>query len=60
MVEREMVDGIQFGKDLRELRLLKRYPTRKLSEEVGRAITYVSQLERGLIKNPPIKYVESY
>lgn len=49
-----MVDGIQFGKDLKELRLSKKYNSTKLSLEVGRAQTYVSQLERGLIKNPDL------
>lgn len=44
--------GVEFGKELKKLRQKRKYPSKELSKAVGKAITYVSQLERGLIKKP--------
>jgi len=49
------VDGAQFGKDLKELRLQKGYGSVKLSKDIGKAVTYVSQMEKGKIKHPPVE-----
>ncbi|MEK4086302.1 helix-turn-helix domain-containing protein [Psychrobacillus sp. FSL K6-1415] len=46
------MNGIEFGKELKKIRGQVGYPSKPLSEKIGKAITYVSQLERGLIKNP--------
>ncbi|MFC4321727.1 helix-turn-helix domain-containing protein [Litchfieldia salsa] len=46
------MNGIEFGKELKNIRQKVKYPSKELALEVGRAVTYVSQLERGLIKNP--------
>jgi transcriptional regulator with XRE-family HTH domain len=46
------MSGITFGKELRILRNKVGISSKVLSKNVGKAVTYVSQLERGLIKNP--------
>lgn len=46
------MSGIAFGKTLKYLREKARIPSKNLSLQAGKAATYVSQLERGLIKNP--------
>lgn len=46
------MSGIAFGKTLKYLREKARIPSKSLSMQAGKAATYVSQLERGLIKNP--------
>lgn len=46
------MSGIAFGKTLRYLRKRAKIPSKNLSMQAGKAATYVSQLERGLIKNP--------
>ncbi len=46
------MSGIAFGKTLKYLREKARIPSKNLSMQAGKAATYVSQLERGLIKNP--------
>ncbi|MEI4771000.1 helix-turn-helix transcriptional regulator [Psychrobacillus sp. FJAT-51614] len=46
------MNGIEFGKELKKIRGQVGYPSKPLSKKIGKAITYVSQLERGLIKNP--------
>lgn len=43
---------LSFGKELKELRKRAGIPSKVLSEKVGKAVTYVSQLEREIIKNP--------
>ena len=43
--------GVAFGQTLRQLREKARISSKGLSKQVGKAPTYVSQLERGLIKN---------
>ncbi len=42
----------EFGKLIRDCRMEKGLSTRKLSELIGLSSSYVSQLERGLIKKP--------
>lgn len=44
--------GVAFGQTLRQLREKARISSKGLSKQVGKAATYVSQLERGLIRNP--------
>lgn len=46
------MNGITFGKYLKNIREKAKKPSKELSTEVGKAVTYVSQLERGLIKKP--------
>lgn len=46
------MSGITFGKDLKRMRKQVGISSKVLSQKVGKAVTYVSQLERGLIKNP--------
>ncbi|GIO70148.1 helix-turn-helix domain-containing protein [Paenibacillus cookii] len=46
------MNGIDFGSYLKTLRKTKKIPSKDLSVRVGKAVTYVSQLERGLIKKP--------
>lgn len=46
------MSGIEFGKELKAIRNKVKYPTKTLSTKVGKSTAYVSQLERGLIKNP--------
>lgn len=46
------MSGVTFGKELKILRNKVGISSKVLSKNVGRAVTYVSQLERGLIKNP--------
>lgn len=41
-----------FGKDIKALRTKKNIGSRELSRLIGKAETYISQLERGLIKKP--------
>ncbi|MGG3400942.1 helix-turn-helix transcriptional regulator [Bacillus paranthracis] len=41
-----------FGEELKALRKRVGMPSKVLSQKVGKAVTYVSQLERELIKNP--------
>ncbi|UAL54464.1 helix-turn-helix domain-containing protein [Metabacillus dongyingensis] len=41
-----------FGRDIRALRTKRGMGSRELSRLVGKAETYISQLERGLIKKP--------
>ncbi|WP_053361933.1 helix-turn-helix transcriptional regulator [Bacillus sp. FJAT-27251] len=43
------------GLDIKNLRTKKGIGSRELSRLVGKAETYISQLERGLIKNPDYK-----
>lgn len=53
-----MDGGISFGQTFKKLREQAKIPSKTLSTKVGKAITYVSQLERGLIKNPD--YITCY
>ncbi|GGD02330.1 helix-turn-helix domain-containing protein [Pontibacillus salipaludis] len=46
------MNGIEFGKYIKELRKEQKISSKVLSQKVGKAVTYVSQLERGLIKKP--------
>ncbi|MGG0755770.1 helix-turn-helix domain-containing protein [Brevibacillus laterosporus] len=46
------MNGIDFGSYLKSIRKTKKIPSKDLSVRVGKAVTYVSQLERGLIKKP--------
>lgn len=46
------MSGLDFGKELKTWREVARLSSRELSRRVGKAVTYVSQLERGLIKTP--------
>lgn len=46
------MSGQDFGKELKTLRMKAGIGSKELSQKVGKAVTYVSQLERGLIKNP--------
>lgn len=46
------MSGVSFGKELKVLRNKVGLSSKVLSQKVGKAVTYVSQLERGLIKNP--------
>ncbi|AZV41996.1 hypothetical protein BAOM_1386 [Peribacillus asahii] len=41
-----------FGEELKSLRKHVGIPSKVLSQKVGKAVTYVSQLERNIIKNP--------
>ncbi|WP_227938419.1 helix-turn-helix domain-containing protein [Alkalihalobacillus deserti] len=52
------MNGIEFGKHLKALRIKKGVGSAELSEMVNKATTYVSQLERGKIKKPD--YMTSY
>jgi transcriptional regulator with XRE-family HTH domain len=44
--------GVAFGQTLKHLREKAKISSKSLSIQAGKAATYVSQLERGLIKNP--------
>lgn len=44
--------NISFGEELKNLRKRAGIPSTVLSKSVGKAVTYVSQLERDIIKNP--------
>lgn len=44
--------GVAFGQTIKHLRKKAKIASKDLSIQVGKATTYVSQLERGLIKNP--------
>ncbi|GGA34567.1 hypothetical protein GCM10010917_19820 [Paenibacillus physcomitrellae] len=46
------MNGIDFGSYLKSIRKSKKVPSKELSIRVGKAVTYVSQIERGLIKKP--------
>jgi len=46
------MSGQEFGKELKGLRMRAGIGSKELSRMIGKAVTYVSQLERGLIKNP--------
>jgi transcriptional regulator with XRE-family HTH domain len=46
------MSGIEFGEKLKEIRKKVGVSSKNLSQRVNKAVTYVSQLERGLIKNP--------
>ena len=46
------MSGVNFGKELKIQRNKVGISSKVLSNKVGKAVTYVSQLERGLIKNP--------
>jgi transcriptional regulator with XRE-family HTH domain len=46
------MNGIYFGKTLKTLRNSFGISSKVLSKKAGKAVTYVSQLERGLIKKP--------
>jgi transcriptional regulator with XRE-family HTH domain len=46
------MNGIAFGKELKRLRNKVGISSKILSTSVGKAVTYVSQLENGKIKNP--------
>ncbi|PEI50592.1 helix-turn-helix domain-containing protein [Priestia aryabhattai] len=41
-----------FGRDIKALRTKRKIGSRELSRLIGKAETYISQLERGLIKKP--------
>ncbi|MFE7078666.1 helix-turn-helix domain-containing protein [Priestia megaterium] len=41
-----------FGRDIKALRTKRKIGSRELSRMIGKAETYISQLERGLIKKP--------
>lgn len=41
-----------FGRDIKALRTKRKLGSRELSRLIGKAETYISQLERGLIKKP--------
>ncbi|MEC5260010.1 MULTISPECIES: helix-turn-helix transcriptional regulator [Bacillus amyloliquefaciens group] len=41
-----------FREDIKNIRIQKKIGSRKLSRLIGKAETYISQLERGLIKSP--------
>lgn len=47
-----LMNGIDFGNYLKSIRKTQKIPSKDLSVRVGKAVTYVSQLERGLIKKP--------
>ena len=49
-----------FGEELKALRKRVGMPSKVLSQKVGKAVTYVSQLERELIKIPLIQLVYKY
>ncbi|MFD1675966.1 helix-turn-helix domain-containing protein [Alicyclobacillus fodiniaquatilis] len=44
--------GIQFGREVKRVRIQAGISSRQLSSKVGKASAYVSQLERGFIRNP--------
>lgn len=44
------INGIRFGQSLKKWRIEAGIKSRDLSLKIGKALTYVSQLERGLIK----------
>jgi transcriptional regulator with XRE-family HTH domain len=44
--------GVAFGQTIKHLRKKAKIASKNLSTQVGKAATYVSQLERGLIRNP--------
>lgn len=46
-----------FGKNVRRVRLERGLSQEALADEVGLAVTYVGQMERG-IRNPTLKVVE--
>lgn len=52
------MNGIAFGQEIKKLRKKVGIASKELSQQVGKAVTYVSQLERGLIKKPD--YSTSY
>ncbi|WBL50371.1 helix-turn-helix domain-containing protein [Bacillus altitudinis] len=41
-----------FRKSMKEIRTMKKIGSRELSRKIGKAETYISQFERGLIKSP--------
>ncbi|OIJ21878.1 hypothetical protein BKP45_04090 [Anaerobacillus alkalidiazotrophicus] len=46
------MSGINFGSELKKIRKSAGISSKVLSQKVNKAVTYVSQLERGLIKKP--------
>jgi transcriptional regulator with XRE-family HTH domain len=46
------VNGIDFGQELKRMRTTAGISSKVLSSKVGKAVTYVSQLENGKIKSP--------
>lgn len=46
------MSGISFGSELKRIRKSVGISSKVLSQRVNKAVTYVSQLERGLIKKP--------
>lgn len=46
------VNGIDFGQELKRMRTNAGISSKVLSSKVGKAVTYVSQLENGKIKSP--------
>ncbi|QWU16209.1 Helix-turn-helix [Paenibacillus sophorae] len=46
------MNGIDFGQELKRIRTTTGISSKVLSSKVGKAVTYVSQLENGKIKNP--------
>ncbi|WP_439874704.1 helix-turn-helix domain-containing protein [Bacillus mycoides] len=46
------MSGISFGNELKKIRKSAGMSSKVLSQKVNKAVTYVSQLERGLIKKP--------
>lgn len=46
------MSGISFGNELKRIRKSVGISSKVLSQRVNKAVTYVSQLERGLIKKP--------
>jgi len=47
-----IMSGIDFGKELKRIRTNAGISSKVLSSKVGKAVTYVSQLENGKIKTP--------
>lgn len=46
------------GKRIRELRIQKRYSITELAERAGVAKSYISNIERGIMSNPSIQFLE--
>ncbi|UKS61502.1 helix-turn-helix domain-containing protein [Bacillus toyonensis] len=46
------MNSSNFGRDIKALRTKRKIGSRELSRLIGKAETYISQLERGLIKKP--------
>ncbi|TVY05656.1 helix-turn-helix domain-containing protein [Paenibacillus cremeus] len=46
------------GKRIHELRLQKKYSITELAERAGVAKSYISNIERGIMSNPSIQFLE--